>query len=126
MELPRFVIEVTFDQWLMIALTVVIATAVIAQAVYTGRQARLLAETEQRHANRERPWLRITLLFNPVQGENDEVGNPTWIRYVGFTVVNASLFDITVTHIDLELGIPIANKMVVTPAIWLQPRHPGG
>ena len=57
----------------------------------------------------------------PCRERDDEAGNPTWMPYVGFTVVNASLFDITVTHIDLELGIPMANKGVVTPAIWLQP-----
>ena len=66
MNLPAF-FTLTFDQLMMVVLTIIIAFSVVVQAIFSGKQAkyvkeqvRLFAESEARSREREQPRIRIT------------------------------------------------------------------
>ena len=118
MQPPQFLIDLTFEQGMMIVLTIIIAISVLVQAVYTSKQARILAESEQRNRERSVPTVKITPVFHTVQDGDDEFGNPNWKSFVGLTIANASPFDITITSIEFEQGIPIDSDSRISTVVW--------
>ena len=110
---PATYFTLTFDQLMMVALTVIIAGSVVGQAVFARRQARyareqarLFAESEKRQRERERPRISFT---HARQGFSDMRNKDVSLRgkeFLGFILANASTLDITITHIDFEVGVP--------------------
>lgn len=95
---------VTFDQWTMIILTVIIAGSVVVQAWSTVKQARISDEVRRREDERTRPRLIVV----PTNLTKDDAS------FVGFTVTNASHFGVTVTSLGCECAIPLNSEGPVT------------
>ena len=102
----------SFDQFLMIVLTGIIAYSAIKQARYVKEQARLakeqarlFAESEARHRERDQPNVRISHASYGF-GEGTAAGNRQSKTFVGLVYANASPFDITVTSVEFEVGVP--------------------
>lgn len=104
----------TVEQWINIGLTVVIAIAVIAQAYFTHKQARLLEKSERRARDRDRPTVLITALSRSVL-RTEPSGDVTTKSYEGFTVANAGFRDIEITSFAFEVG-RMANNGDNAPA----------
>ncbi len=91
------------EQWINIALTVVIAVAVIAQAWFTRTQAQLLRESERRAREYEKPTVRIVPLAHSISriGKSGDFREES---FDGFTVTNAGSREIEVTSFAFEIG----------------------
>ena len=101
MGLSELFDTVDFDELIMIILTCIIAFSAYSQAKNTKKQAQLLKQTEERH----NPQIRIVSLFYLVDS------------YVGFSITNASPFEVTLTSFSLGLGIPEDNGGSFAPQI---------
>ena len=123
MVVPEFLTQMTFEQIVMIILTVIIAFSALVQALVTRKQARFLRESESRNVEREdrrdgrdrqrderdrkreTPDVRITLADSS-KNEYDGDGNQWRMkRFTGFIAANVSLFDVTITSCKPETGI---------------------
>ena len=103
MDLTRLFSDIEIDEIVNIFLTAIIAFSVYSQARSTQEQAkntrnqvRKLEDAQQRLAEKDRPNVKFTSLTQIVEGST----------FVGFSMTNASMFDITITSVALELGIP--------------------
>lgn len=94
---------VTPEQWINIALTVVIAVAVGAQAWFTRQQARLLKASDRWARERESPTLRIVPLAHRI-GRVGPSGDLTTKSFDGFTVTNSGFRDLEITSFAFETG----------------------
>ena len=103
-----------FDQVINIVLTAIIAISVFFQAKYAKQQARVLIESEETNKKKGKPNVRIVLAHHSIQDGKGDTDSPKWVCFVGFTITNASLFDITITIVDFEVGIP-ENKQGSVP-----------
>ena len=119
MQLPKYLARLTFEQVMIIILTAIIACCVLVQTKYMGEQARILADSEQRTRERDKPTVRITTLSYAIRYYDDDSGKPQEKSFVGFSIANASPFDITITSIGLELGIPIDNDGGVRSELYI-------
>ena len=104
----------SFDELMMVALTVIIAGSVVGQAIFASRQARyareqadLFAESEKRQRERERPRIRITPAGYGVDDKRNESAGARRKEFVGVMLANASPFDITITRVEFEVGVPV-------------------
>ena len=62
MQLPKFLADLKFEQVMMILLTTIIAFCVVVQTINMREQARILADSEKRNRERDKPTVRITTL----------------------------------------------------------------
>ena len=119
MQLPKFLADLKFEQVMMILLTAIIAFCVVVQTINIREQARILADSEKRTRERDKPTVRITTLSHAIRYYDDDSGKPQEKSFVGFSIANASPFDITITSIGLELGIPIDNDGGVRSELYI-------
>ncbi len=111
MESSAFFIGLTFNEIIISILTLIIAAAVVVQAIYTKKQARIVEDqakmardTEDRRVQREKPNVRIAVASYShlrIGGKDD----PKTLSFQGFSITNTSLLDVTITGWSLELGI---------------------
>ena len=102
------------DDVLMVVLTAIIASAVRSQAKYTRQLAEITLQTERRVRERNKPEVKL------VQCRHDFQTGGTWKSFVGFSITNASPFDVIITSISLGLGIPVDRiRGPFTPSIQL-------
>ena len=108
----------TFDQLVMIGLTVIIAFSVVVQAMFAGRQARyareqarLFEESEARSRERERPRIRITHASYGFSEGQDADGNAHQKAFRGLILANASFHETTITALEFEVGVPIDSPI---------------
>ena len=131
MNLPAF-FTLTFDQLMMVVLTVIIAFSVVVQAIFSGKQAkyvkeqvRLFAESEARSRERERPRIRITHASYGFGEGQDADGNAQHKTFIGLILANASLHETTITAVEFEVGVPIDspidNSKVPVPSLQFSP-----
>ena len=125
---PLTYFTITFDQLMMVMLTVIIAASVVGQAIFAGKQTqlardqvRLFTESEKRLREREQPRIRITHASYGFNERQDDNVNPRSKNFVGLIFANASLLDITITHIDYEVGVPVDRPKVPTQSLHLLP-----
>ena len=118
---PATYFSLTFDQLMMVILTVIIAASVVGQAIFAHRQAhyahrqahyareqaRLFAESEKRQLEREQPRIKITNTVYGFHGMRDDNAKPRSKEFVGLILANASPFDVTITQINFEVGVPV-------------------
>ena len=121
---PAF-FTLTFDQLIMIALTLIIALAVAGQAIfswqqakfsgqqakYVKEQARLFAESEARSRERERPRIKITHASYGFDEGHPADGNAQHKDFIGLILANTSLHETTITAVDFEVGVPIDSPI---------------
>ena len=98
-------------------MTLIIAAAVVVQAIYTRKQARIVEkqakiaedhvklarESEDRQRQQEKPNVEITVAsysHSRIVGEDSRT-----ISFEGFRITNTSLLDVTITGWSLQLGI---------------------
>ena len=92
--------NITIDDILMVVLTGIIAWSVLWQARYTKRLAEISVQSEQRALERSKPEIRFAQRNLAIlSGDIDK-------SFVGFSVTNASPFDVTITSFNLSLGMP--------------------
>ena len=120
MRLPKYLARLTFEQAMMIILTAIIAFCVVVQTINMREQSRILADSEKRTRERNKPTAKLTSISHGVRYYNDS-GKPQEKSFVGFSIANASPFDITITSIGLEMGIPIDKDRAVRPQISIPP-----
>ena len=108
MGLSELFDTVEFNELIMIILTVIIAFSAYSQAKNTKKQAQLLKQSEERNRERHNPKIRMMLVDHIVQDDTN------WISYVGFSITNASSFDVTIISLGLELEIPEDNDGPIT------------
>lgn len=108
-----------FDEVINIILTAIIAVSVFFQAKYAKQQARILIKTEETNRKKDKPDVRIVLAQHSIQDDKGDTDSPNGVCFVGFTITNASLFDITITHVNFELGIPENKQGGVTVSMQL-------
>ena len=95
---------ITLPEVLMVVLTIVIAAAVGVQAKYTKQLADLSAQSEKRLRMRNEPRILIGHYIRSI-GLPDEQ-----ISFKGFSITNASPFDVTITQFSMGLGIPADGR----------------
>ena len=95
--------NITIDDVLMVVLTGIIAWSVLWQARYTKRLAEISVQTEQRVRERNKPEVKLVQCRYDYQTGDED----TWKSFVGFSITNASPFDVIITSISLGLGIPV-------------------
>ena len=138
MNLSAF-FTLTFDQLMMVVLTVIIAFSVVAQAIFSGKQAkfsgkqaryvkeqlRLFAESEARRREREQPRIRITHASYGFFEGQDADGNAQQKAFRGLILANASLHETTITAVEFEVGVPIDSPIdsskVPVPSLQYSP-----
>ena len=91
--------NITIDDVLMVVLTGIIAWSVLWQARYTKRLAEISIQTEKRVRDQSKPEVKFTHSSHSIQTGD------TWESFVGFSITNASPFDVTITSVSLGLGI---------------------
>ena len=119
MRVLKCLADLKFDQVMMIILTAIIAFCVVVQTINMREQSRILADSEKRNRERDKPTAKLTLLSHAVRYYDDDSGKPQEKSFVGFSIANASPFDITIRSFGLELGIPIDNDGSVRPEIYI-------
>ena len=111
----------------MIGLTLIIAFSVVAQAIYSRKQADLFAKAEARNREREQPKIRFTNASSGFSEGQDANGNPQHKRFCGFILANVGHVDTTITAVDFEVGVPIdspANcSQVPAQYLFFSPVH---
>ena len=95
--------NLVIDDVLMVVLTAIIASAVRSQAKYTRQLAEITLQTERRVRERNKPEVKLV----PSRYDYQTGDEDTWKSFVGFSITNASLFDVIITSISLGLGIPV-------------------
>ena len=117
MNLPAF-FTLTFDQLMMVVLTVIIAFSVVVQAIFSGKQAkyvkeqvRLFVESEARSREREQPRIRITHASYGFGEGQDADGNAQQKAFRGLILANASPHETTITAVEFEVGVPIDSPI---------------
>ena len=131
MNLPAF-FTLTFDQLMMVVLTIIIAFSVVVQAIFSGKQAkyvkeqvRLFAESEARSREREQPRIRITHASYRLGEGQDADGNAQQKAFRGLILANASPHETTITAVEFEVGVPIDSPIdsskVPVPSLQFSP-----
>ena len=107
--------EVSFDQWIMVVLTAIIAISVVVQAWCTSAQASIAGKAEERAVSRNQPKVKIT----PYCYSFGEISKDQHIEkhFDGFTVVNAGFVPVTITNFNLETGVPVGAGSVSIPIV---------
>ncbi len=107
-------LDLTVYQWINSILTVIIMIAVVAQALFTHAQARLLRESEQRARDKDRPSIRMTCMnfdtFNKGSSDNSMITS-----FEGFTVTNVGFIKVEIVSFVFEIGRSHNNEKNDSP-----------
>ena len=106
---------ITLPEVLMVVLTVVIAVSVGVQAKYTADLAKMSAQEAKRDKERNEPKVLIGHRILSIGIDDGE------IPFKGFSITNASPFDVTITEFNLGLGISADGKGPIQTSA--HPRH---
>lgn len=110
----------TLHEWLLLTLTGAMTVSVALQAKFTRDMAKIANEAERREREREKP--RIELIdYTYGYHYTDASGKVESEDFEGFSIRNASKFDIVISNWSLEVGIPIDDPKTVERNRYLRP-----
>ena len=95
----------TFNEFIMSMLTLVIAGSVFFQAKFTRDLARLARETESRQRRREEPRVKFSLSISNFSDEVVDKFGENVIKFYGFSITNVSHIEITISYWNFDLGL---------------------
>lgn len=102
---------------MMVLLTAIIAISVFWQANSTRDMTRMYRDQHELDVDRSEPKVRIGLhLFSFWRDTGQK-------HFHGFTITNANHFEITITYIELELGVPVNHKGSYTAYLGVLPKR---
>ena len=110
----------TLHEWLLLALTSAMTVSVALQAKFTRDTAKVAKEAERREREREKPRIEL-VAYSYGSHYTDASGKVERTEFFGFSIRNASKFDIVISNWSLEVGIPIDEPHVFESHRHLNP-----
>ncbi len=103
--------------WLLLALTTAMTVSVALQAKFTRDMAKIANEAERRAREREKPRIEL-VTYSYGSHYTDASGKVETTDFCGFSIRNASKFDIVISNWSLEVGIPLdePKSLIQNPA----------
>lgn len=127
METVTAYLGLTFNEGVIVILTLIIALSAVVQAICTRKQTKiaelqmeLARESEERQRKRETPNIKFAI-DGYSHGRIDPDGNSTTdVYFGGFCITNASSVDVTITNFNLERGIR-EGESTLAKSVWMTP-----
>ena len=110
----------TLHEWLLLALTGAMTLSVALQAKFTRDMAKVAKEAERREREREEPRIEL-VAYSYGYHHTDASGKVESDDFEGFSIRNASKFDIVIANWSLEVGIPIEEPKAIEQTLLLSP-----